>query len=58
VQMGQTIRLVSTGAGFQISTEGRAMNNAVVGQTVQARTLNGQLVSGIARAGGVLDVAY
>ena len=58
VQMGQTIRLVSSGAGFQISTEGRAMNNAVAGQTVQARTLNGQLVSGIARAGGILDVAY
>ena len=58
VQMGQTIRLQSAGPGFKVTTEGRAMTNAVEGQTVQARTLNGQLVSGIARAGGVLEVAY
>ena len=58
VQMGQTIRLQSAGPGFKVTTEGRAMTNAVEGQTVQARTPNGQLVSGIARAGGVLEVAY
>jgi flagella basal body P-ring formation protein FlgA len=58
VQMGQTIRLLSAGPGFKVSSEARAMNNAVEGQTVQAKTPTGQLISGIARAGGVLEVAY
>lgn len=58
VQQGQTIRLVSTGHGFQVSTEGRALNNASEGQVVQARTAAGQVISGIARAGGILEVSH
>ena len=58
VQMGQTIRVLSAGPGFSVSTEGRAMNNAVEGQTVQAKTTGGQVISGIARAGGILEVAH
>ena len=58
VQMGQTIRLLSAGPGFSVSTEGRAMNNAAEGQTVQAKTSGGQIISGIARAGGILEVAH
>lgn len=58
VQMGQTVRLLSAGSGFTVSTEGRALNNATQGQTVQAKTANGQIVSGIAKAGGVLEVGF
>ncbi|GAC1427495.1 MAG: flagellar basal body P-ring formation chaperone FlgA [Burkholderiaceae bacterium] len=58
VQMGQTIRLRSSGPGFSVSTEARALNSAAEGQTVQAKTPNGQFISGIAKAGGVLEVAY
>ena len=58
VQMGQTIRLLSSGPGFRVSTEGRAMSNAVEGQTVQAKTPSGQIISGIAKAGGILEVSY
>lgn len=58
VQMGQTVRLLSSGPGFQVTTEGRALNNAAEGQTVQARTPTGQVISGIAKAGGILQVAY
>ncbi|MES2830657.1 MAG: flagellar basal body P-ring formation chaperone FlgA [Pseudomonadota bacterium] len=58
VQMGQTVRLLSTGTGFTVTTEGRAMNNATQGQTVQAKTPTGQVISGIARAGGILEVGY
>jgi flagella basal body P-ring formation protein FlgA len=58
VQQGQNVKVVSRGAGFQVATEGRALNNAAPGQVVQVRTASGQTVSGIARAGGVVEVTY
>jgi len=58
VQQGQNVKTVSHGAGFSVSSEGRALNNATEGQVVQVRTPSGQTVSGIARAGGVVEVAH
>jgi flagella basal body P-ring formation protein FlgA len=58
VQQGQAVRVVSIGPGFQISTEARAMSNATEGQLAQARTPAGQVVSGIAKAGGILEINY
>lgn len=58
VQQGQSVRVVSIGPGFQISTEARAMTNANEGQMAQARTAAGQVVSGIAKAGGILEINY
>ena len=58
IQQGQAVRLVSSGAGFSVTTEGRALNNAGVGQIAQARTSGGQVVSGVARAGGFVDVTF
>ncbi len=58
IQSGQAVRLVSTGAGFKVSTEGRAMGTANEGQIVQIRTASGQTVSGIARMGGIVDVTF
>lgn len=58
VQQGQAVRVVSIGPGFQISTEARALTNANEGQMAQARTAAGQVVSGIAKAGGILEINY
>lgn len=58
VQQGQIVRLISVGEGFRVSTEARAMANAAEGQIVQARTASGQLVSGKAKLGGMLEVNY
>ncbi|HEY0847040.1 MAG TPA: flagellar basal body P-ring formation chaperone FlgA [Noviherbaspirillum sp.] len=58
VLQGQSVRVVSAGPGFQVSTEGRALNNAAEGQVAQARTASGQVVSGVAKAGGVVEVTY
>lgn len=58
VQSGQQVRLVSSGPGFKVATEGRAMANGNDGQLVQARTPAGQVVSGVARLGGIVEVAY
>ena len=58
VQQGQTVKTVSRGGGFNVSSEGRALNNAQEGQVVQVRTPSGQTVSGIARAGGIVEIRY
>lgn len=58
VQQGQSVTVVSRGAGFQVSTDGRALNNAATGQVAQVRTAGGQTVSGIARRPGVVEVSF
>jgi len=58
VQQGQSVRVVSSGPGFKVSTEGKALSNATAGQAAQARTSNGQVVSGIAKMGGIIEMVY
>jgi flagella basal body P-ring formation protein FlgA len=58
VLQGQMVRLISSGAGFSVSAEGRAIGNASEGQVVQVRTPGGQQISGIARHGGLVEVAF
>jgi flagella basal body P-ring formation protein FlgA len=57
IRQGQTVKVVSNGPGFQVSTEAFAMSNAAEGQTAQAKTSSGQVVSGVARAGGILEIS-
>jgi flagella basal body P-ring formation protein FlgA len=58
VYQNQTVKVVSRGPGFAVANEGRALNNAVEGQVAQVRLANGQVVSGIARSGGIVEVTY
>jgi flagella basal body P-ring formation protein FlgA len=58
VIQNQSVKLVSSGRGFSVSAEGRALNNAEEGQLVQVRSASGSLVSGIARTGAVVEVSY
>jgi flagella basal body P-ring formation protein FlgA len=58
VVQGQMVRLVSAGPGFKVTTDGRALANGSDGQTIQVRGPNGQVVSGVARLGGLVEVAY
>jgi flagella basal body P-ring formation protein FlgA len=58
VQSGQLVRLVSSGSGFSVSAEGRAMSTAGDGQVVQVKTGNGQQITGIAKTGGMVEVAF
>lgn len=58
IQQGQSIKVVSAGPGFEVSTEAMALNNANEGQVAKAKTSSGQLVSGIARVGGIIDINF
>jgi flagellar basal body P-ring formation protein FlgA len=56
IAIGQTVRVVTEGAGFSISTEGSAMNNAVPGQQIRVKTAGGQIISGIVRDGSTVEI--
>lgn len=56
VQQGQSVMLQSSGRGFRVTAEGKALNNARDGQVTQVRTASGQTVSGIARTSGIVEV--
>ena len=58
VQPGQLVKLVSSGNGFSVSAEAKALSMAGEGQPVQVKTASGQQVTGIAKAGGLVEVAF
>lgn len=58
VQQGQAVRVISRGSGFSVSAEGKAIGNAGDGQVVQVRTPNGAILSGVAKAGGTVEVVF
>lgn len=45
---GDTVRVVAGGAGFELSTDGQAMNPGIEGQRVRVRTEGGRIISGLA----------
>jgi flagella basal body P-ring formation protein FlgA len=56
VLQGQQVRVVFAGNGFHVSSEGRALGNAGVGEPVQVRTASGKLLKGIVSGPGVVQV--
>lgn len=58
VQQGQAVMITSVGKGFRVSAEGKAMTKANEGQVVQVKVANGQIVTGIARPGGLVEVVF
>jgi flagella basal body P-ring formation protein FlgA len=58
VQQGQLVRVVSSGEGFKVSAEARAIGSAGEGQVVQVRTAAGAIISGVAKAGGLVEVVF
>ena len=58
VQQGQAVMVTSKGTGFSVSAEGLAMAKANEGQVVQVKVASGQVVTGIARNGGQVEVGF
>lgn len=46
VKAGQQVRVIASGEGFSVNSEGRALNNVAVGQSARVRMDSGQVVSG------------
>jgi flagella basal body P-ring formation protein FlgA len=58
VQQGQSVKIIGTGSGFEVTNEGRALSNAVVGQVTQVRLNSGQILSGVVRADGTIEIRF
>lgn len=58
VQAGQSVKIVGKGSGFQVTNEGRALTNAVVGQVTQVRLNSGQILSGVVREDGTVEIRF
>jgi flagella basal body P-ring formation protein FlgA len=58
IKQGQPVQLTARGNGFTVTSEGQAMGNATAGQVVTVKTRSGQLVKGIARSEGVVEVNF
>lgn len=58
IRQGQTVRVISRGTGFAVSSEGRALTNANEGQVVQVRMTSGQTISGIALGDGSVEISF
>jgi len=56
VRRGQQVRLVAEGASFVASTEARALADAQAGELLQVRTAAGRVLSGVARADGLVGL--
>ena len=54
---GATIRLLTEGAGFSVSSDGQALSNGVVGQLARVRTEAGRVVSGVVLDGRTVRIA-
>jgi len=56
VTHGQSVRIMFAGDGFKVSSEGRALGNAAVGEQVLVKAASGKVVKGQASGAGVVEV--
>jgi len=57
IRQGQTVRLIARGPGFSVTSEGKAVNSAAVGQVIQVRVPTGQVVSGVIQPDGTAEIS-
>jgi len=55
---GQQVDLVTTGDGFRIRGQGKALNNAAVNDMLKVRTANGQTLSGKVADDGQVEIFF
>jgi len=56
LMMGQPIKIISRGKGFQITNQGKLLNNPTNGQFARVETSSKKLVTGIVEGTSVVDI--
>jgi flagella basal body P-ring formation protein FlgA len=58
VAQGEPVKVVGTGSGFSITTEGTALATAAPGELVRVRLESGRTIAGLARKGRLVEVTF
>ena len=58
IRQGQQVIVIAKGESFKVTSEGQAMSNALLGQIVAVKTKSGQVVKGIAKGDGTVEVSF
>jgi flagellar basal body P-ring formation protein FlgA len=56
VIIGQTVKVIAVGTNFTISSEGSVLNNAAPGEQVRVRTSGGQIITGVVKDAGTVQI--
>lgn len=56
VTQGQMVQLQIEGGGYRIHSEGQALSNAAEGQSLRVKAVSGQVISGMARSDGSVEI--
>ena len=57
LRAGQQVEIVATGEGFSVRSQGKALSNAAVNDTLKVQTRSGQTVSGRVNAEGQIELS-
>lgn len=56
VASGDLVRILYAGTGFSVSADGKALASAQEGQSVRVQTESGRILTGVAKAGRVVEI--
>lgn len=58
VKANEYVKVIASGQGFEVASEGRALGNANEGQQVSVKMITGAVVQGIAKSAGTVEIRY
>ena len=56
ISTGDMVKLIASGSGFAVTSYGKALSAGADGQTIRVQTDSGRTMSGIARAGKIVEI--
>lgn len=56
IAVGEMVKLVASGSGFAVTSYGKALTAGADGQTVRVQAESGRTMTGVARAGKVVEI--
>lgn len=56
IKAGQSVQILAQGDGFNVTSEGKALNNAAIADSVRVRLASGQIITGKATEQGSITL--
>lgn len=58
LSQGDAVKIVYRGQGFSVSADAQALASAADGQNVRVQTASGRVLTGVARSGRIVEIAF